>query len=216
MTPVHPRRRVAGLLAVLLAAQAGPCIATRASATLIAVDRLVAGDGEITRDTDTGLDWLDLTLTTNVSLNDIQADVGGWISGGWRHATRSEACQLFANAGNTSFAANCPFQELTSPFVSEAANLVALLGDTGGEGPLTEGYLEKPDPTKASTDFARVGVARAGGPTTWEVLTVGSAAAEPSTGNFLVRAVPEPSTVSLLAVGLVLLGARRLRATSSR
>ena len=66
------------------------------------MDRLVAGDGEITRDTDSGLDWLDLALTTNVSRYHIQADVGGWISDGWRHATLSEACQLFANAGNTS------------------------------------------------------------------------------------------------------------------
>ena len=80
---------------------------------------------------------------------------------------------------------------------------------------LTAGYLERPDPSKASTDFARVGVARAGGPTIWEVLTVTSAAAAPSTGNFLVRAVPEPSTGLLLAAGLALLGARRIRATPS-
>jgi len=216
MPPFRPRRRLVGLLVVLLAALFSPFLAAPASATLVSVDRLVPGDGEITRDTDTGLDWLDLTLTTNVSFADIQADVGGWISDGWRHATRSEACQLFANAGNSFFDTTCPLQDYPSLFVSEAASLVALLGDTGGEGPLTEGYLEKPDPTKASTDLARVGVARDGGPTIWEVLTVAPASAEPSTGNFLVRAVPEPSTGSLLAAGLALLGARRLRARSSR
>lgn len=214
--PVHPgsvsaEGRLALLAAVLLATQV-TLGASPASAVLFAVDRVVAGDGEITRDTDTGLDWLDLTLTTNVSLDDIQADVGGWISDGWMHATRAEACQLFANAGNTSFASTCPFQELASAFVSEAESLVALLGDTGGEGPFFQGYLERPDPTKASTDFGRVGVAKSPGPTVWEVIAVGSTGADPSTGNFLVRAIPEPSSAALLPAGLALLAARRLRA----
>jgi len=215
MTPFPPRRRFVGLLAALLAAQLSPFIATRASAALISVDRLLAGDGQITRDTLSGLDWLDLTLTTNVSYNDIQADFGGWISDGWRHATRAEACQLFVNAGNSIFA-TCPSQDLTNAFVSEAASLVDLLGDTGGEGPLAEGYLEKPDPSKASTDFARVGVARFGGPTVWEVGIAGSSSADVSTGNFLVRAIPEPSTGSLLVAGLALLGAYKLRRTRRR
>jgi hypothetical protein len=51
----------------------------------------------ITRDTETGLEWLDLTATENLSYNDIEADVGGWISLGFRHATGSEVCGLFAS-----------------------------------------------------------------------------------------------------------------------
>lgn len=80
---------------VLLALSYGWLIlqpASGASASLLELDLLTAGDGLVTRDTETGLDWLDLTATLNLSYNDIEADLGGWISLGFRHATGLEAC----------------------------------------------------------------------------------------------------------------------------
>lgn len=49
-------------------------------ATLIEVDLISAGDGLVSRDTLTGLDWLDLTATTDLSYDQVEADADGWIS----------------------------------------------------------------------------------------------------------------------------------------
>jgi hypothetical protein len=48
--------------------------------------------GTITRDTDTGLDWLDLTETVGFSTNELLNDALGLMSAGWRHATADEVC----------------------------------------------------------------------------------------------------------------------------
>lgn len=54
------------------------------------------GDGLVTRDPETGLDWLDLGgVTTNLSYDDIQGGAGGWLASGWRYATQAEVCALF-------------------------------------------------------------------------------------------------------------------------
>ena len=59
-------------------------------------DWKVAGDGLITYDANTGLEWLDLTATTNQSYNDISAKLGmGEEFEGWRYATRGEVSAFF-------------------------------------------------------------------------------------------------------------------------
>jgi Thrombospondin type 3 repeat len=63
---------------------------------LIELDLFTSGDGLVTRDSDRGLDWLDVTATGGVSFNDIVADVGGWASRGFRHATGTELCRLLS------------------------------------------------------------------------------------------------------------------------
>ncbi len=64
------------------------------------------GDALITRDTGSGLEWLDLPLTQDLSFDEIvagecggvpQCPVFGWPSRRWRHATGAEVCQLFTN-----------------------------------------------------------------------------------------------------------------------
>ena len=86
----------AALLALIAVAILG---AHRAQAELLEVDLNTPGDALVTRDTDTGLDWLDLTESTNLSFDQVEADVGGFISDGWRHATGAEVCTLFASVG---------------------------------------------------------------------------------------------------------------------
>ncbi|HVP13991.1 MAG TPA: hypothetical protein VMS88_00525, partial [Terriglobales bacterium] len=77
------RHAVVMRLAPWLAAVA---LAGSAHADLVAADLFSAGDGLVTRDTDSGLDWLDLPgLTTNLSYDAIQGGAGGWIAGGWRY-----------------------------------------------------------------------------------------------------------------------------------
>jgi hypothetical protein len=46
-------------------------------AALIEVDLFSSDDSLITRDTENGFDWLDLTETLNLSYNEIEAGIGG-------------------------------------------------------------------------------------------------------------------------------------------
>ncbi|MCW8854171.1 MAG: hypothetical protein OQK72_05690, partial [Gammaproteobacteria bacterium] len=58
-------------------------MSTSVNAAIISVDWQSAGDNLITQDTDSGLEWLDLTVTNGVSLSEIyaQLDVGGTYEG---------------------------------------------------------------------------------------------------------------------------------------
>lgn len=42
-----------------------------------------------------GVEWLGLTATHNISRADIEAGTGGWLSNNWRYATRGETESLF-------------------------------------------------------------------------------------------------------------------------
>ena len=56
--------------------------------------------GNITRDTATGLDWLDLTETNGRSYNDISSKLGaGQEFDGWRYASVTEVQVLWSNLG---------------------------------------------------------------------------------------------------------------------
>ncbi|MGY9003690.1 MAG: PEP-CTERM sorting domain-containing protein [Rhodospirillales bacterium] len=60
--------------------------------------------GDITRDTNTGLDWLDLTITNGRSYADVFSKLGvGEEFEGWRYATGFELADLFESAGATMF-----------------------------------------------------------------------------------------------------------------
>jgi hypothetical protein len=73
-------------------------LAPSARAELVEVDLNAPGDALVTRDTETGLDWLDLGgVTTNLSYDAIQGGAGGWIASGWRYATQAEVCALFVD-----------------------------------------------------------------------------------------------------------------------
>lgn len=69
--------------------------------------------GTITRDTSTGLDWLDVTETINLSYNQVTAQMG---AGGdyeeYRYATMSELDQLIMNFGYTAVNQNCSYTAL--------------------------------------------------------------------------------------------------------
>jgi hypothetical protein len=67
-----------------------------ASAALVEQDLSAPGDALLTLDDVSGLRWLDLSETVGLSMDDIVADVGGWSSMGFRHATAAEVCDLLA------------------------------------------------------------------------------------------------------------------------
>ena len=92
--------------------------------------------GNITRDTDTGLDWLDVTETRGLSYNQVTAQFGaGGDYEGFRYATAAELDQLLLNFGYVPITTTCPQGESVcdrdipgdSPLIE---NIITTLGDT--------------------------------------------------------------------------------------
>lgn len=71
------------------------------NASLESRDLLAAGDGLVTYDSDTGFEWLDLTPTTGLSLQDLVTGAGGWYDLGFAHASATEVQSLWEHAGIT-------------------------------------------------------------------------------------------------------------------
>jgi len=75
-------------------------VTTHAYSALVQVDWKTPGDGLLTRDTDTGLEWLDTNQSRNWSYPDIINEFGaGGLFEGFRHATLDEVITLQSNAG---------------------------------------------------------------------------------------------------------------------
>jgi len=206
-------RALAALLLVFFATFAPP-----AAATLISVD-----GGNVTRDTSSGLDWLDLTLTAGLSYNEILAGAGGWLDAGWRYATGSELCSMVRSEGFT-------FLDQFNSCPGIPGYINAGIGARNQEWP--EGYFfgvtepvfgqiigQFDDETINAADAVGLG---AFGPrvvtsfgTRGMVTILGdyfdSNTGAPDRGSFLVRPVPEPATGTLLGLALFGLAADRKR-----
>ena len=71
-------------------------VSFNANASIISVDWKVSDDNSITRDTTSGLDWLDLTETSNRSYNDVSTKFGaGEEFDGWRYANTDEISRFW-------------------------------------------------------------------------------------------------------------------------
>ena len=99
------------------------------SATIMSVDWETAGDNLITRDTTSGLDWLDVSYTSGVSYNAFQSNVssGGELTG-FRVATFSEIDSLLASANVIQNNSTTGHQDMDN--AAEVEALVDLLGCT--------------------------------------------------------------------------------------
>lgn len=74
--------------------------AVGAHAVIIDHDWKTVGDANVLLDTTTGLRWLDLSVTANVSHNKVVANlVTGGFYDGFRLATQAEVLMLWSNAG---------------------------------------------------------------------------------------------------------------------
>ena len=74
-------------------------VPTASLAALVSADLNNTGDGLLTVDTDSGLEWLDLDQSAGLSFNQIMSGTGGWLDQGFRIATFDEARFLFDNSG---------------------------------------------------------------------------------------------------------------------
>lgn len=93
-------RRTCWGLGSLVVAVCAIALAEPSAALPRILDLRVAGDGELTRDDATGLDWLDLGVTRGLSVEEVLAGTyDSWIAEGWRFATEAEVCQLVEDFG---------------------------------------------------------------------------------------------------------------------
>lgn len=208
MKNFHGWRTSAVLLAISLTA-------ITANARLAGVD-FVPGSGDkwLTYDSETDFQWLDLSLTTNQTFDQVRT--GEWIDKGFRYATRAEVQTLFDHAGIP--------QNGSAP--AEALALAQLLGPTiiSGKRVAAHGFvgtdfsghdvtlqshpigvrfnalLGKVDHVSPIGQLPELGTADFGGGQPF------SDQASANYGSFLVRAVPEPGATAMTLFGLAAMG----------
>ena len=189
-----------------------------ARGALIERDLQVPGDGLITLDSDTNLEWLDPSVTLGLSFDEVSGGAGGWLADGWRYATGAELCALFSS--NVLGLSPCRSDVVQSG--DAEAELAAFIGVFSSEPAVYAppfvaimGYLQD----SGASEPALVGRGFAGDRNlafymfgmNQEMLFVSednwsSAASDPGTGSYLVRPVPEPGSGGLVAAGLAVLG----------
>lgn len=105
-------------------------ISLNVSAALVNADWKNAGDNLITRDTASGLEWLDLTQTVDLSYDSVTGLLGtGAMFSGFRYASNAEVVQLFQSF-------NLDIGDYYNPFTSIHAldprvdKVIDMLGDT--------------------------------------------------------------------------------------
>jgi hypothetical protein len=99
-------------------------LAPAVNAELISVDLIDgSGDGQLTRDTESNLDWLDVPLTANQTYDQVRT--GLFYAQGFRHATKAELEALFIHAGIPDDGFDI---SVTHP--TEALSLMTMLGVT--------------------------------------------------------------------------------------
>jgi len=92
----------------------------------LTVNAALIDGGSVTRDDESGLEWLDLTLSTNRSYNDVSGEFGiGGDYEGWRYASTTEIGLFFTHAGGT-----VPFTGLQGDDEAWIAELLGLWGVT--------------------------------------------------------------------------------------
>jgi hypothetical protein len=98
-----------------------------AQAAIITVDGWSAGDNRLTRDTSTGFEWLDVTVTAGISIDDFDLGYGALKAQGFQLASQDQVTQLFYDTGAAlvSFGFSSAY---ASGQVAGAAHLQDLMG----------------------------------------------------------------------------------------
>ena len=199
-------------LAVVIVALGSVSVA-QADPTLVEGQCDGTANASVTCDTATGLEWLDLTATTGLSVNDFLADEGGWLSQGWSVANTTQVNNLYMDAGFSIVGGTFDGKD-----VEPALLMLDLLGCTAEcdrSGSFGQGFTVLPGSGLVYVSFYQVsgsppdsGIAR------FSAISVDPSQSSEFAGVWAVRqsTVPEPGTLALFAIGLAGIGlARRQR-----
>ncbi len=207
------------LIAIVLSLTLAVLAAGSARADLIEGDLVSSGDGLITKDTATGLEWLDLTATLDESVDDVTAG-SYYTTHGFTHATNAQIETLFLHAAAGATLNDDSGSMSTVPNGTAVDTLLDLLGQTGSSAEAAGTFLygmgwagDGPTSYYWSPWYGKLSGSTFGYLMTGADAGYGSGSAWSDMGHYLVRAVPEPTTATLLALGLLLVfgRARRLR-----
>ena len=176
------------------------------------VNAALIDNGTSMFDTDTGLEWLDLTQTQGISWNAAEASSYVTIDG-YVHATETQVETLFLNAGFlTTNNVNNPLND------SAAADLLAFLGCTqfcGTVNATGRGFADWDGTQTVRPNYHTSGLGA--GAATVSLFTTNKDLLDATAGHFLIRAsvVPVPAAVWLFGSGLIgLIGVARRKANA--
>ncbi len=183
-----------------------------AKGSLVEVDYLASGDRLLTKDLNTGLYWLDLNQTTNISYQDmlLSLEPGGLYSG-FRYASVADVNQLQESAGLFSglfFTANPFYRQRIEDLISKVGITREYSGSLYSNGITRDPFT----PTTNTNDRIFRGFSFTQGSSAYQGVVADSIASE-SIGSWLVRdtlvTVPVPGSILLFLSGLSLLMVRK-------
>lgn len=201
------------------------CLAQPAQAALIELDSSF-GANTVTRDTDTGLDWLDLTISEGtLPETDARLAAGGDLFG-WRRATTAEVMTFWTHAGITPTGSGNTAVLSSDPAL--AAAIAALMDNIGlsigGGGSIDNSYGYTAEAGSSPGMWTGAWLLRKydvdveaytqGAAMIWaELEAVPFHTGDVLYSSWLVREyrVPEPSALLLLAGGAAIMGLGQFR-----
>ena len=184
-------------------------VSFNANASLMEADLNTIGDGLLTIDSSTQLEWLDVTATMFLSVNEILSGAGGWVDLGFRYATTNEVQVLAGSAGLTDFSGTGSVEQFAA-----ASFFISLLGNTSGNI-FNDGTAGRAGIGDFGPDTVNVPVIIASGAGTGiaDIInntgaTVSSGSTSFSAGSYLVRdqISPVPLPAAFWLFGSFLLG----------
>ena len=183
-----------------------------ASALLVQSDLVAgSGDGLITLDSDSGLEWLDVTETLGQSFIEVEAGLtdSSKVQFGFSYANGLQLTELFTNAGIVDF-----INPVTGNLVA-ASNLINLLGCTSvctSTASLQQGIYDG-DPSSNNYIVGKVAIFPGNGLGEVDLFDFQAlrTLSFPEVGSYLFRqaplsSVPLPTALPLFGTGLALMG----------
>jgi hypothetical protein len=180
-------------------------------------DLNVSGDGLITFDTVSQLEWLDLSVTRGRSYNDVSSKLGfGQEFVGWSYATLSQAQNIYSQFGFdiSSATLNVGALNTLNSYFGDLYSYIHVSGFSGSIGLTGDLY---PAPTNSSFRLSMIACVGCIGGDSLQSFTGNSAdnpdSKSPVVGSLLVRtsAVPVPASAWLFGSGLFALVATARR-----